>query len=106
APCFVAVTVPDAAPVIPPQGAARSNWDVFAALARALGVATEHYARGHDAALRNALAGGAPHVSAITLERLKREPSVRLALPRPYMPFAEGAPTPSGKVEFVSASLV
>src|SRR6058998_3689124 len=94
-----------AEPVIAPQGEARSNWDVFAALARALGVATDHYARGHDAALRNALAGGAPHVSAITLERLKREPSVRLALPRPYMPFAEGAPTPSGKVEFVSASL-
>ena len=59
-------------PVIPPQGEARSNWDVFAALARALGVATEHYARGYDAALGAAL---------------------------------DGAPTPSGKVEFVSASL-
>src|SRR2546422_5793540 len=94
-----------AEPVIAPQGEARSNWDVFAALARALGVATDHYARGHDAALRNALAGGAPHVSAIARERLKRDPSVRRALPRPYMPFAEGAPTPSGKVEFVSASL-
>src|SRR6266850_496465 len=94
-----------AEPVIAPQGEARSNWDVFAGLARALGVATDHYARGHDAALRSALAGGEPHVRAITLERLKREHSVRLALPRPYMPFAEGAPTPSGKVEFVAASL-
>jgi anaerobic selenocysteine-containing dehydrogenase len=44
-------------------------------------------------------------VRAVTLERLKREKSVRLALPRPYLPFADGAPTPSGKVEFVSASL-
>ena len=92
-------------PVIPPQGEARSNWDVFAALARALGVATDHYARGYDAALGAALAGGAPHVSAVTLDQLKREKSVRLALPRPYLPFAHGAPTPSGKVEFVSASL-
>ena len=91
--------------VIPPQGEARSNWDVFAALARAFGVATEHYARGHDAALGAALAGGAPHVSAVTLDQLKREKSVRLALPRPYLPFAHGAPTPSGKVEFVSAAL-
>ena len=91
--------------VIPPQGEARSNWDVFAALARALGAATEHYARGYDAALSAALAGGEPHVRAITLGQLKREGSVRLALPRPYLPFADGAPTPSGKVEFVSAAL-
>jgi anaerobic selenocysteine-containing dehydrogenase len=94
-----------AEPVIAPQGEARSNWEVFAALARALGVATEHYARGYDAALGAALAGGEPHVRAVTLERLKREKSVRLALPRPYLPFAHGAPTPSGKVEFVAASL-
>jgi anaerobic selenocysteine-containing dehydrogenase len=94
-----------AEPVIAPQGEARSNWEVFAALARAVGVATDHYARGHDAALSAALAGGEPHVRAVTLERLKREKSVRLALPRPYLPFADGAPTPSGKVEFVSASL-
>ena len=94
-----------AEPVIAPQGEARSNWEVFAALARAMGVATDHYARGHDAALSAALAGGEPHVRAVTLERLKREKSVRLALPRPYLPFADGAPTPSGKVEFVSASL-
>jgi anaerobic selenocysteine-containing dehydrogenase len=91
--------------VIPPEGEARSNWDVFAALARELGVATEHYARGWDAALSAALAGGDAHVRAITLSQLKREGSVRLALPRPYMPFAAGAPTPSGKVEFVSAWL-
>jgi anaerobic selenocysteine-containing dehydrogenase len=95
-----------AEPVIAPQGEARSNWDVFAALARAMGVACEHYARGYDAVLSAALAGGEPHVSAVTLERLKRDKSVRLALPRPYMPFANGAPTPSGKVEFVAASLV
>src|SRR5947207_7623369 len=94
-----------AEPVIAPQGEARSNWEVFAALARAMGVATDHYARGHDAALSAALAGGEPHVRAVTLERLKREKSVRLALPQPYLPFADGAPTPSGKVEFVSASL-
>jgi anaerobic selenocysteine-containing dehydrogenase len=41
----------------------------------------------------------------VTWERLRAEKSVRLALPRPYLPFAHGAPTPSGKVEFVSATL-
>jgi anaerobic selenocysteine-containing dehydrogenase len=94
-----------AEPVIAPQGQARSNWDVFTALSRRLRRAEEHYACGTDAVLGAALAGGGPAVSAVTLERLKREGSVRLALPRPYLPFANGAPTASGKVEFVSASL-
>jgi anaerobic selenocysteine-containing dehydrogenase len=96
-----------AEPVIPPVGEARSNWDVCAALARAVGVpdAEAHYARGPEAAVRAALAGGAPAVRAITWERLQAEKSVRLELPRPYLPFANGAPTPSGKVEFVSAML-
>jgi anaerobic selenocysteine-containing dehydrogenase len=92
-------------PVIAPQGEARSNWDVFAALAQTLGVAGAHYGRGPEATLQAALAGGAAPVRDITLERLKRERSVRLSLPRPYVPFADGAPTPSGKVEFVSASM-
>ena len=96
-----------AEPVIPPVGESRSNWDVCGALARALGLAdaAAHYARGPEAAVRAALAGGAPHVRAVTWERLRAEKSVRLDLPRPYLPFANGAPTPSGKVEFVSATL-
>jgi anaerobic selenocysteine-containing dehydrogenase len=96
-----------AEPVIPPVGEERSNWEVCGALAQALELdaAAAHYARGPEAAVRAALAGGAPHVRAVTWERLRAEKSVRLALPRPYLPFAHGAPTPSGKVEFVSATL-
>jgi anaerobic selenocysteine-containing dehydrogenase len=96
-----------AEPVIPPVGEARSNWDVCGALAKAMDLAgaEAHYARGPEAAVRAALAGGAPQVRAVTWERLRAEKSVRLELPRPYLPFANGAPTPSGKVEFVSAAL-
>jgi anaerobic selenocysteine-containing dehydrogenase len=96
-----------AEPVIPPVGEARSNWDVCRALARALDLpgAVAHYDRGPEAAVRAALAGGAPHVRAVTWERLRAEKSVRLDLPRPYLPFANGAPTPSGKVEFLSTTL-
>jgi anaerobic selenocysteine-containing dehydrogenase len=96
-----------AEPVIAPVGQSRSNWDACAALAKALGLrgAEAHYARGPEAAVRAALAGGAPHVRAVTWERLRAEHSVRLDLPRPYLPFANGAPTPSGRVEFVSAAL-
>jgi anaerobic selenocysteine-containing dehydrogenase len=94
-----------AQPVLPPPGEARSNWEVFGLLARALGVAGEHYARTPESLIREFLARGDETVSGITYERLRAEVSIRMNLPRPYRPFADGAPTPSGKVEFYSDSL-
>jgi anaerobic selenocysteine-containing dehydrogenase len=91
-----------AEPVLPPPGQARSNWEVCGMLARALGVATDHYARPPAALIRELLARGDETVHGITYERLRTEGSVRLNLPRPYLPFANGAPTPSGKVELYS----
>ena len=42
----------------------------------------------------------------MTFERLEREGSVRLNVPDPYAPFAEGGfPTPSGKCELLAPSL-
>ncbi len=94
-----------ARPVLPPIGQARSNWEVCGLLARALGVAEAHYARTPEALIREVLAKGDASVRDITYERLVAEGSVRLELPRPYLPFADGAPTPSGKVELYSARL-
>jgi anaerobic selenocysteine-containing dehydrogenase len=94
-----------AEPVVPPVGQARSNWDVFGRLARALGVAEAHYARPVAVVIRELLARGDATVRSITYERLRAEGSVRLDLPRPYMPFADGAPTESGRVELYSAPL-
>ncbi|MBI1734924.1 MAG: molybdopterin oxidoreductase family protein [Candidatus Rokubacteria bacterium] len=94
-----------ARPVLAPAGQARTNWDVFAALARALGVAGEHYARDARSLIDEYLASGNDTARGIDYDRLVREHSVRLALPRPYRPFADGAPTPSGKVEFHSERL-
>jgi anaerobic selenocysteine-containing dehydrogenase len=91
-----------AQPVVPPVGEARSNWQVFGLLARALGVAETHYAKSPETLIRELLAGGDATVRAITYERLRDEGSVRLDLPRPYLPFADGAPTASGKVELYS----
>ena len=91
-----------AQPVLPPHGEARSNWEVCATLARALGVATTHYAKTPVALIRECLARGSDTVRGITYERLAAEGSVRLNLPRPYLPFANGAPTASGKVELYS----
>jgi anaerobic selenocysteine-containing dehydrogenase len=99
---FGQLTVQLARPVLPPQGEARPNLAVFRDLARALGVAAEHYAKDEEALIREFLATSTP---GMTYERLARDGWARVEQPDPYLPFADGAPTPSGKVEFVSSSL-
>src|SRR4029434_5312897 len=91
-----------AQPLLPPHGESRSNWEACGMLARALGVATTHYAKTPVTLIRECLTGGGETVRGITYERLAAEGSVRLNLPRPYLPFANGAPTASGKVELYS----
>ena len=94
-----------AEPVIEPAGESRSNWRVVRLLARAMGLADPHFSKDEPALIREALASGDLSVAGITYERLKEERSVRLSVGRPYLPFTVGAPTPSGKVEFVSESV-
>jgi len=95
-----------AEPVIGPCGESRSNWRVVRSLARAMGLADPHFSKSEPELIREVLASCDPSVEGITYERLKEERSVRLSVGRPYLPFASGAPTPSGKVEFVSESMV
>jgi anaerobic selenocysteine-containing dehydrogenase len=102
---FGQFTVQLARPVLPPQGEAKSNWEAIGLLASAMGVAEAHYAKGDEGLIREFLSKGDPSVRSITWERLVRDGWARAELPRPYMPFANGAPTPSGKVEFYSAWL-
>ena len=95
-----------ARPVIPPEGQARSNWAVTRDLARAMGLGDPHFAKSEDDLIREVLDSGDPSVAGITLARLAEERTARLEVGRPYLPFADGAPTPSGKVEFLSETLV
>jgi len=89
------------APAIAPRGEARSNNDVFRALAARLGFEPGLFPD-DDALVRECLDGG-PNLRGITLERLEAEPSIRLDLPERYAPFADGVfPTPSGKCELYS----
>ena len=94
-----------AEPVVEPVGEARSNWHTVRLLARALGLGDPHFAKDEPTLIREVLASGDPTVEGITYERLREERAVRLNVGRPYLPFANGAPTPSGKVEFVSESM-
>src|SRR6266850_6531486 len=102
---FGQLTLQLAQPVLPPQGEAKSNWEAFTLLSRAMGVAQAHYARGDEGLIREFLSKGDASVRSITWEQLAQDGWARVALPRPYRPFADGAPTPSGKVEFYAASL-
>jgi anaerobic selenocysteine-containing dehydrogenase len=100
---FGQLTLQLARPALAPQGEAKSNWETCGLLARAMGVAETHYAKGDEGLVREFLAKGDASVRGVTWEQLDRDGWVRVNLPRPYMPFANGAPTPSGKVEFYSA---
>lgn len=88
-------------PAIAPRGEARSNNDVFRGLAARLDFAPDLFP--DDATLMRQTLDGGPSLEGITLERLEAEGSIRLNLPGPYLPFADGRfPTPSGKCEFYS----
>jgi anaerobic selenocysteine-containing dehydrogenase len=64
-----------------------------------------------DEMIESALSSGAPQLEGITRERLEREPQVRLNLhgdesDKPWLPFANGFPTPSGKARIYDADLI
>ncbi len=89
-----------ARPVVDAPGEARSNVDVFRALAERMGFEDACFRDSEDDMIRALLSSGHPFLKGITLERLDREHSVRLNVPEPFLPFAEGNfGTASGKCE-------
>jgi len=92
-------------PAIEPLGESVSNTEFFRRLARALGFHEECFSDSDEELVDQALSSGHPYLAGITRERLEKESWVRLNLPRPFVPFAEGFPTPSGKLEFYSETL-
>jgi anaerobic selenocysteine-containing dehydrogenase len=92
-----------ARPVVDAPGEARSNVDVFRALALRMGFDDACFGDSEDDMIRALLSSGHPFFEGITLERLDQEHSVRLnvsAEGTPFLPFAEGKfGTPSGKCE-------
>jgi anaerobic selenocysteine-containing dehydrogenase len=98
-----------ARPALPPPGEARSNVEIFRALAERMGLDDPCFQESEDNMIRGLLASGHPFLEGITLERLEREHSVRLnvsAEDTPFLPFAKGGfGTPSGKCEFGAEDL-
>ncbi|MFQ3582415.1 MAG: molybdopterin oxidoreductase family protein [Chloracidobacterium sp.] len=93
-------------PAIAPLGEAKSNSDVFRLLAQAMGYEEPALYESDEQLIRAVLDVRHPWMEGITFERLRAEGHVRLNVPTPFAPFAEGGFfTPSGKCEFYSESL-
>jgi anaerobic selenocysteine-containing dehydrogenase len=87
-------------PAVPPPGECLSTAEMFRRLARRMGMNEPCLYDSDEELARRALDSGHPALRGITLERLKERGWMRLQVPDPFVPFAEGFPSPSGKLEF------
>jgi anaerobic selenocysteine-containing dehydrogenase len=95
-----------ARPALPAPGETRTNVEIFRALAERLGFDDPCFGDTEDDMIRTLLDADHPFLKGITLERLDREHSVRLNLPDPFLPFAEGGfGTDDGKCHFDADTL-
>ena len=95
-----------ARPALPAPGEAKPNVEVFRLLADRLGLDDPSLRESEDDMIRTALDTGHPFVKGITLEQLEREHYVRLRLPEPFQPFAEGGfGNGSGRLQFKAEAL-
>jgi anaerobic selenocysteine-containing dehydrogenase len=79
-----------ARPALPAPGEAKSNVEVFRLLAARMGFTEECFRDSEDDMIRTLLDSPHPFLKGITLEELDRVGSVRLRVPEPFQPFAEG----------------
>ena len=98
-----------ARPAVRAPGEARSNVEVFRALALRMGFDEPCFEDSEDDMIRALLDSEHAFLEGITLERLEKEHSVRLNVAppgAPFLPFAQGGfGTPSGKCEFGAEAL-
>jgi anaerobic selenocysteine-containing dehydrogenase len=89
-------------PAVAPPGECLSTTETFRRLARRMGLEEPSLYDSDEELIRALLDSKHPSLKGIDLERLRREGWVRLNYPQPFVPFADGFPTPSGRLEFYS----
>jgi len=89
-----------AEPVVPAEGEARPNTWVFRELARRLGLTDATLAWSAEEVARELLASDHAHLRGITFEALREARSLKLRLPTPFRPYAEGSHHRDGKITF------
>lgn len=89
-------------PAVAPPGECQPATEIFRQLARKMQLDIPCLYDSDEEIARQVLDTGHPSLGGITLEALKERGSLRLNFPDPFVPFAHGFPTPSGRLEFVS----
>jgi anaerobic selenocysteine-containing dehydrogenase len=89
-----------ASPVVPPRGEARPNSWIFRELAKRMGLTDPTLQWSTEETIRSLLDCNHPWLDGITLERLQCERSVRLNIPKDWMPYAEGSHFEDRKIRF------
>lgn len=92
-------------PAVSPPGECLPATEMFRRLARKMSLSEATFPalyESDETMARQVLASGHPSLGGITLEELKAQGWMRLNYPNPFVPFASGFPTASGKMEFVS----
>jgi anaerobic selenocysteine-containing dehydrogenase len=93
-------------PAIAAVGEAKPNSEIFRLIASRMGLVHESLRDDDLTLIRQALGSSSTKLSGVTLERLLERGWMRLNLPTPFLPYADGVfPTPSGKCELYSARL-
>jgi len=91
-------------PAVDPPGDCLPSTETFRQIARRMGLEEPSLYDSDEQLLEALLSSGHPSLAGIDAARLRRDGWVRLNYPRPFVPFADGFDTPSGKLEFVSES--
>ena len=90
-------------PSIAPLGEAKPNSEIFRLIAARMGMTDPCFRDSDETIIRQALASTNKKLEGVTFEKLAEKGWMRLNIPTPYLPFAEGGfVTPSGKCEFYS----
>ena len=90
---------------VAPPGECLSHTEILRRLARRMGLTEPALYDDDETMARQLLASGHPSLDGLTLEALQARGSIRLNYPQPFVPFAAGFPSASGKLEFVSARM-
>jgi len=89
-------------PVVKPAGECLPHTEIFRRIARAMNLNEPCLFASDEDLARDTLQSDHPAMKGITLETLKEKGWARINWPRPFNPFQNSFPTPSGKFEFRS----
>src|SRR5215831_12367620 len=92
-------------PAVAAPGECLPTTEIFRRLGRRLGLDVPCLYDSDEELARQLLDSDHPSLRGITFDILRKQGWMRLAVPKPFVPFAEDFPTPSGKLEFYTARM-